>query len=144
MIFLWEIKPIIVGLLFGLGFGVGLFLIAEKLIVDMREDDPDDEFINSDGFIYLMKYIMPIAIILGSIVLIGPLFGWGYNHILTYEEILGLDPRIFYVLVLLAFSVILDLAVFISKTPFPLFKLAANTWMFLTLGLLLHVFMFNT
>ena len=57
MIFLWNIKTIFVGFLFGIGMALGLFLIAEKLIVEMQLDDPDDEFINSDSFKYLLEII---------------------------------------------------------------------------------------
>lgn len=141
MIFLWNIKTIFVGFLFGIGMALGLFLIAEKLIVEMQLDDPDDEFINSDSFKYLMKYIMPLVIIIGSSIVIGPIFVWGYNYLMDSEVVLGLDSQIFYILAILAFSLILDIAVFASRTPFPLFKLAANTWMFLILGLFLHLMM---
>ena len=137
--FIWNFVSVFVGLLFGLGFGIGLFFIADKLILEMQQDDPDSEFINSDGFKYLMKLIMPVCIVIGSVILIGPLFTWGYEYIQSFETILGLDPRTFYVVAILALSLLLDLAVFVTKTPFPIFKLVANTWMFLTLGLLLHL-----
>jgi hypothetical protein len=127
------------GLLFGLGFGIGLFLIADKLILEMQEDDPDNELINSDGFKYLMKLIMPIGIVIGSTILIGPLFTWGYEYLKNFDVILGLDPTIFFVAAILALSLLLDLAVIVTKTPFPIFKLVSNTWMFLTLGLFLHL-----
>ena len=139
MVFIWNFISIFVGLLFGLGFGIGLFLIADKLILEMQQDDPDDEFINSDGFKYVMKLIMPIGIVIGSTVLIGPLFAGGYEYLQSFDVILGLDPKIFFVIAILAFSLLLDLAVFVTKTPFPIFKLVSNTWMFLTLGLLLHL-----
>lgn len=139
MVFIWNSISIFVGLLFGLGFGIGMFLIADKLIVEMQGDDPDNEFINSDGFKYLMKLIMPAGIVIGSTILIGPLFAGGYEYLQNFEVILGLDPRTFFVVAILAISLLLDLAVFVSKTPFPIFKLAANTWMFLTLGLLLYL-----
>ncbi|MFX1515402.1 MAG: hypothetical protein ACFFC6_03775 [Promethearchaeota archaeon] len=139
MVFIWNLISVFVGLLFGLGFGIGLFFIADNLIFEIQNDDPDDEFINSDAFEHLMKLIMPVGIVIGSTIFIGPLFAWGYEYIQNFETILGLDPRIFFVVAILAFSLILDLAVFITKTPFPIFKLVTNTWMFLTLGLLLHL-----
>ncbi|MFX0205674.1 MAG: hypothetical protein ACFFDT_06770 [Candidatus Hodarchaeota archaeon] len=139
MVFIWNFISVFVGLLFGIGFGIGLFLIADKLILEIRDDDPNNEFINSDGFKYVMKLMMPIGIVIGSSILIGPLFAWGYEYLQNFEAIIGLDPRIFFVIAILAFSFLLDLAVFVTKTPFPIFKLATNTWMFLTLGLLLHL-----
>lgn len=139
MVFIWNLISVFVGLLFGLGFGTGLFCIADNLILEMQNEDPDDEFINSDAFKHLMKLIMPVGIVIGSTIFIGPLFAWGYEYIQNFEAILGLDPRIFFVVAILAFSLVLDLAVFITKTPFPIFKLVTNTWMFVTLGLLLHL-----
>ena len=105
----------------------------------MREDDPDDEFINSEMFKLLMNYLMPIIIILGSGLIVGPLFTWGYEQILLQESILGMDPGFIFMIGVLIFSLVLDLAIYITKTPFPTCKLVANTWMFLTLGLLLHL-----
>lgn len=139
MVFLWNFISIFIGLLFGIGFGLGMLLIADKLILEMQIYDPDDEFINSDSFKYLMKLVVPVGIVIGSTLLIGPLFTGGYDYLQSYEVILGLDPRIFFVIVILTLSLLLDFAVFVTKTPFPLFKLAANTWMFQTLGLLPHL-----
>jgi hypothetical protein len=141
MIFVWNFQSIIIGLLFGIGFSIIFFFIAEDLIHDMRQDDPNDEFINSEMFKLLMKYIMPIIIVLGSGLIVGPFFTWGYNQILLQESIFGMDPGFIFMISILSLSLLLNIAIFITKTPFPTFKLAANTWMFLTLGLLLHLIM---
>ena len=139
MILIWNFQSIIIGLLFGIGFSASFFFIAEDLILSMRQDDPNDEFINSEMFKMLMKYIMPIIIIFGSGLIVGPFFTWGYEQTLLQESILGMDPGFFFMISILIFSLVLDFAIFITKTPFPTFKLVANTWMFLTLGLLLHL-----
>ncbi|MFX0015085.1 MAG: hypothetical protein ACFFB2_08180 [Promethearchaeota archaeon] len=139
MILIWNFQSIITGILFGIGLAGGLFFIAEPLVQNMQQEDPDDEFINSKMFMLLMKYLMPILIVIGSGLIIGPIFTWGYKQVLLQESILGFEPGLAFVLGVLVFSFVLDLLVFLTKTPFPFFKLIANTWMFLTLGLLLHL-----
>ncbi len=138
MIFLWNIKSIIVGILFGVGLGGGFFLIAEQFIADIRLDDPNDEFINSEPFMLLMKYGAPLFILISSAILIGPLFAWINEQFILRDFIFGVNSGLAFILSVLLFSLFLDLAVLVTRTPFPIFKLLANTWMFIIFGVLLH------
>ncbi len=135
----FNIQNIISGLLFGIVFGGGLFTIADELIASMRMESPDDESLNSEWFHLLMKYLMPIAIFTLSGILIGPLFGGILKYVNQQGLIFGLDPTLVYIGMIFTISMLLNVAVFLTKTPFPTWKLISNTWMFLSLGLLLSI-----
>ncbi|WP_455141418.1 hypothetical protein [Candidatus Hodarchaeum mangrovi] len=139
MIFIWNLNSIIVGFLFGLVMAIGLGYISDELVTEMREESPNDELINSVLFYSLFKYLLPLLLVIGFALLIGPFFTWFYEQILLQESIFGLNPKLVYIGGFLLFSLLLDFAVFLTRTPYPLMKLIANSWMFLMFGLLIPV-----
>lgn len=139
MIFIWNLNSIIVGFLFGLVMAIGLGYISDELVTEMREESPNDELINSVLFYSLFKYLLPLLLVIGFTLLIGPFFTWFYEQILLQESIFGLNPKLVYIGGFLLFSLLLDFAVFLTRTPYPLMKLIANSWMFLMFGLLIPV-----
>ena len=139
MIFIWNLNSIIVGFLFGLVMAIGLNYISDELVTEMREESPDDEIINSVIFYNIFKYFLPLLLVIGFALLLGPFFTWFYKQVLLQESIFGLNPKLVYIGSFLLFSLLLDIAVILTRTPYPLLKLIANSWMFLTFGLLLPV-----
>ncbi len=59
------------------------------------------------------------------------------NSIVSFLYVLGFESRTVYIALALLVSVLLDVAVFVTGTPFPLEKLGMNTWAFITLGLMM-------
>ena len=139
MIFIWNFDSIIVGFIFGIAMAIGLNYISDDLVTEMREESPDDEIINSVIFYNMFKYFIPLLLVIGFTLLIGPFFTWFYEQVLFQESIFDLDPKLVYIGSILLLSLLLDIAVILTRTPYPSLKLIANSWMFLTFGLLLPV-----
>ncbi|MFX0086782.1 MAG: hypothetical protein ACFFAU_14010 [Candidatus Hodarchaeota archaeon] len=138
MILIWNLESILTGIILGIGLAIGFIFITEDLIASMREEDPNEAFINSEYFTILMKSVIPLSMVFVSGFILGPLFSGIHEQFILQENIFGLNPTFVYIFVILALSILLDVAVFVTKTPFPIVKLFLNTWTFITLGLLLH------
>ncbi|MHA1227367.1 MAG: hypothetical protein ACTSR2_14935 [Candidatus Hodarchaeales archaeon] len=136
---IFSVQAIFSGVLFGLLVGGGLFIISDEIVLSVRKDNPDEEFINSQAFVMLLKYFAPIGIVLGAGLIVGPIFAGIRSQFLLKETIFGSEPALAYIVTIFILAMTLNVAVLITKTPYPLFKLISNTWMFITLGLILDL-----
>lgn len=139
MVIIWSLKAALSGLLFGFVFATGMFLIAEKLVASMLEDEPNDEFLNSEIALPLFKYGIPVMILFGSIVVVGPVFAVLRESVISKESFFGLQAETAWLVAVFVFAMFLNVLVFVTRTPFPWVKVVANTNVFVSFGLLLHL-----
>ncbi|MBD3404863.1 MAG: hypothetical protein GF411_01855 [Candidatus Lokiarchaeota archaeon] len=139
MVLVFKTNTLIAGLAWGLVIALIFSFMADGMIADMRADEPDDEFLNSENARLLFKFGIPIFMIVFGLLLIGPIAGFIYQTMTAQTTILGIDSKLAYWALALVISLLLDIAVFVTGTPYPVEKLVMNTWTFLSLGILLSL-----
>ncbi|TXT53757.1 MAG: membrane protein of unknown function [Candidatus Thorarchaeota archaeon] len=139
MVLVFNTNSLVAGLAWGLVIALVFSLIADGMIADMRADEPDDEFLNSETASMLFKFGIPIFMVVFGLLLIGPIAGFIFQTMTAQATILGLDSKVAYWLLALVISLLLDVAVFVTGTPYPMEKIIMNTWTFVSLGLLLSL-----
>ncbi len=137
MVLTFSSTTLLAGLVYGVVIGLVFAFIAQPVLDDVRSNDPDDETVNSEAFAIFMKLGLPLIIGIAGTLVLGPLCGSIHQFFMNQETILGQNPSIMYILSMLILTLLLDVAVFVTGTPFPTEKLFMNTWSFVSLGLII-------
>ena len=133
----FNITTILAGLALGVGASLIVAFISDPLLEVIRADAPDNEILNAEAFTLFMKYGLPVIITVFSVLIIGPFFGGINEFFMNHETILGQSPRLMYILVVLAFTLLVEYGIIVTGTPFQLEKIVGTAWMFVVLGLMI-------
>jgi hypothetical protein len=133
----YKISAVLAGLIWGIVVAIGYTLMSDAILQDLRMQNPDSVVWNSEWMVILIKAVVPLMVVTLGTILVGPFFQGLRDWFLSNNEIMGLEPRTAYVVLVLVLSILLDAIVVVTNTSYPWEKIALNTWTFIVLGLAL-------